>query len=79
MSGLEAWLKTRPPSVQALAALAPPDALVEVAGVALLVIGYTENDELILADPALCYEHAKAKRTYLCADHIRNGDVTVIR
>lgn len=70
-----AWLKERPECVQALAREFPVNISVEIGGALLYLIGYTEDDKLILSDvnPCLDYEQAIEQRQYLCASHLRDA------
>ncbi len=67
------WLKTRPTSVQALAAEFPLGSMVEGPDGPLHLIGYTESDMLIVSpvDPGEHYEHSLLERRYVCAAHYR--------
>lgn len=72
----ERWLKTRPECVQALAAEFPP--MMGVAGPdgeVLMVIGWTEDDKLIVSpiNPGEDYEGSRAARKYVCAAHLRGN------
>jgi hypothetical protein len=72
----EDWLATRPPKVRALAQEFPVGLVLEDEdGCQLHVIGYTEQDHLIVSpvSPDLDYHAALASRCYLCAAHVRAG------
>lgn len=72
------WLASRPESVQRLAAEFPMDSVFTVKGVKMWIIGYTESDSLLITpiNPDLDYEGAMAARRRLCAQHLRDGDVS---
>jgi oxalate decarboxylase/phosphoglucose isomerase-like protein (cupin superfamily) len=68
------WLASRPTSVQALYAEFPLGDTVEIPGESNhVVIGYTENDMLIVAPiwPGIDYDAAMAAKKYVCAKHYR--------
>lgn len=48
---------------------------VDMGGVMHHLLGYTEEDRLILSpvDPMVDYDGAVATRKYLCAAHLRDG------
>ncbi len=71
------WLSTRPPSVQKLGMEFPYTSVLMVADKPMFVIGYTENDMLILSsiDPRTDYDRAREVAEYVCARHFRlEGD-----
>lgn len=70
---LDAWLKTRPESVQKLAEEFPIGSVLEVEGEPWHLLGYTEADELIVSplSPFVDYDAAYAKRELVCAKHYR--------
>ena len=72
-NALQAWLDTRPERVRRLAAEFPLRTLVNMRGVLFFVIGYTEDDSLIVSqtDPSDNYDAAMADRQYVCAEHLR--------
>ena len=75
MAVFDDWLATRPQSVRDLAAEFPLLTEIEMPdGVTMLVIGWTENDSLVISsiDPRTDYDAAYAERTYLCAAHLRD-------
>ena len=63
------WLKTRPPSVQALAEKFPCGSHWHVAGKVYWLIGYTEDDCLIVSqiDPYEDYDRAVQMKEYVYA------------
>lgn len=70
---LEAWIKSRPESVQKLAAEFPFGMILETPSGKLHLLGYTEDDCLILSknDPFVDYGLAQATKVYLHAKHLR--------
>lgn len=70
---LREWLRTRPESVQKLAAEFPINTALTIKGEKLHVIGYTEDDKLILSKTSLRdnYERAMKTKRYCCASHVR--------
>ena len=56
-----------------LAAEFPLRTLVNVGGTLFFVIGYTEDDGLIISqiDPADNYDAAVADKKHVCAEHLR--------
>lgn len=72
---MRAWLATRPESVRRLAAEFPLGSSFAVDGERLYLLGYTEEDMLIVSpvDPAVDYDGANASKKYLCASHCRCG------
>lgn len=76
MPGMDEWLKTRPECVQKLAAEFPVGDTVEIDGEPdHFVIGYTEDDKLIVTPiwPGDDYEAAMEARAYVCAHHYRSN------
>jgi len=71
---VEEWLKTRPECVQKLAEEFPFTAMYNVEEPHYLV-GYTENDQLILSliDPGKDYDRALEEKIYVCAEHFREN------
>lgn len=77
---LQAWLATRPPCVQKLAAEFPINSAIDprltkhVGSEMYFVFGYTEDDRLVISaiDPHKDYEGALANRKYVCASHLRD-------
>jgi hypothetical protein len=71
------WLATRPVCVRKLAAEFPLDTRLDVKGVTMWLVGYTEGDELLVSpiNPNVDYEGSYAERTRLCASHVRSGEV----
>ena len=76
------WLLTRPPAVQALAKEFPHGSSFKIEDwPALYVIGWTEDDTVILTamPPHVMfashekYEEGYEARVYLCAKHLRKG------
>jgi hypothetical protein len=68
----EAWIASRPPCVQKLARQFPITTTVEIDGTLHYLIGYTENNMLILTpiNPVDDYEQAHAEKIYVCAKHL---------
>ena len=71
----DAWLETRPASVQQLAREFPLHTQVRIDGQLYYLLGYTECDSLIVSkiSPYLAYEQALATQEYICAAHVREG------
>lgn len=70
----EAWLAARPESVQKLAKEFPRGHEIKLDDdVTLYVIGWTEDDWLVVSE---CMK-STADRQYICASHLRDGDVLV--
>ena len=71
----KAWLKTRPESIQRLAAEFPLGTTFGIGDKKAFLVGYNEGDMLILSytDPYNDYEKATTEQFYLCASHARNG------
>ena len=69
----EAWLATRPECVRKLAAEFPLGTEMDINGVIYYLIGYTENDMLIISNvnPWENYDQAYAARCHICAEHFR--------
>jgi hypothetical protein len=69
-----AWLATRPETVQKLAAEFPPNTCFTFENRMAYVIGYTEDDKLIFSfvDPCKDYNRASKERHYICASHFRD-------
>jgi hypothetical protein len=67
------WLKTRPECVQKLAEEFPLGSKIDVAGIVHYLIGYTEDDRLVISpiDPSEDYDASYELREHLCADHLR--------
>jgi hypothetical protein len=65
------WLATRPECVQKLAARHRLGARYNVDGVTHWLIGYTENDMIIVSpiDPSVDYDGANENRVHICASH----------
>jgi hypothetical protein len=73
---LKAWLASRPESVQRLAREFPLDSMFNVNGQMYYLLGYTEQDVLILTpiNPTTDdehYERAMKEQIFVCADHFR--------
>lgn len=68
-----AWLKTRPKRVQKLAKEFPMGTCVQFGGEMLHLLGWTENDSIILSpiNPSEDYDGALDKKVYACASHLR--------
>lgn len=69
----EAWLATRPECVRKLAAEFPLGTEIEINGVPHWLLGYTENDMLIISpiNPGEDYDGACQAREWICAGHVR--------
>lgn len=68
------WLATRPKCVRRLAAEFPLGSEFDTGGGKIMhLIGYTENDTLIVSpiDPSGDVDAAMECREYLCAEHFR--------
>lgn len=65
------WIESRPPSVQQLAAKFPPESKFVIHGVRYYLLGYTEDEVLIVTkvNPALEYESAMESKEYVHASH----------
>lgn len=73
---IEEWLETRPDSVKKLHAEFPFGSTFQGPnGEHLYLLGYTEDDKLILseANPGKDFEKARATQKFICASHYR-GD-----
>lgn len=68
---LRAWLASRPECVQKLAAQFSFDAEYIIDGTSYYLLGYTEQDKLILSpiDPNQNYDAAMSNKIYVCAAH----------
>jgi hypothetical protein len=66
------WLASRPESVQRLAAKFPIGTRVILDNQVHWLLGYTEDDKLIISpvDPNEDYDRSKRVRTYICASHL---------
>jgi hypothetical protein len=75
-SQFEEWLKSRPASVQRLAHQFPPGSKLLVDGKEHYVIGWTEDDFLVLSDvhPSENYDASVARKHHMCAAHVRSGE-----
>lgn len=73
MEGFLDWLSTRPPCVQALCREFPIGDKIIIEGTPHHIIGYTEDDKLIISafDPKDDYDKAVHERLYVCAEHCR--------
>lgn len=73
--GYQGWLATRPECVQKLAAEFPLGTVVQHDGTNLYLLGYTEDDTLIMSeiDPGVDYDGANASKVYFCAGHLRDA------
>lgn len=70
---LEAWIASRPECVRQLAARFPPGDRIEgPSGTIYYIIGYTEDDMLIVSPvkPWEDYDAALANKHYICAKHL---------
>jgi hypothetical protein len=69
---LQDWIDSRPECVRKLAAKFPPGAQISVHGDNWFVIGYTEDDRIIISPihPASDYDASVANKQYVCADHL---------
>jgi hypothetical protein len=70
---LAAWLDTRPECVRRMYREFPCGSEVTVDGVRHWIIGYTEDDSLIISktNPSVDYEKSTSHREYICAKHVR--------
>lgn len=70
---IEAWLASRPECVQKLFAEFPPESKVRVGNEYFYVLGYTENDEIIITlhNPGEDYDAAINDQRFVCAKHLR--------
>lgn len=68
---IDEWMASRPECVRALAKRHKLGDLYEVEGKTHWLIGYTENNMLILSpvDPGIDYDGSFAARIYVCAKH----------
>ncbi len=73
MTEKDEWLASRPESVQKLIAEFPLGSVFNVKDTTLYLLGYTENDMLIVSEvnPSVDYEGANENKKYLCAGHFR--------
>lgn len=73
MTPLDDWLATKPKCVRELAAEFPPGTQLDIHGVTNWVIGWTENDALVVSelDPNVDFDAAHEQRGYVCAEHFR--------
>jgi hypothetical protein len=71
----EAWLETRPQSVQRLAREFPLGTCVRVPEGLLYLLGWTEFDQLIVSpiNPSDDYDGANGDKRYINADDLRSG------
>jgi hypothetical protein len=76
MNELEAWLASRPECVQNLAKEFPIGTTVLLDGVEHYLLGYTENDMLVLSkiNPCEFYDEAMENQIHMCAQHIRDSN-----
>ena len=75
VGGLKAWIASRPECVRKLALEFPIGTTVEVEGRDLYLIGWTEDDMLILSPLTFFendYDEVLAAKQYLCAAHVRS-------
>lgn len=77
----EAWAASRPEQVQALIRRFPNGSLFLVNNQVHYVIGWTENDKLILSpvNPVLEFKRAQDEKIYICAKHFRSTSTPVFR
>jgi hypothetical protein len=73
--GFQEWLETRPESVRKLAAEFPLGSSIINGDDVFYLLGYTENDMLIISDinPGVDYEGALENTQYVCASHARDA------
>lgn len=73
-AALAEWIASRPESVQKLAAEFPLGTSFDVRGETLYLVGYNEDDSLIVSrfDPYEDYEAAVGSQQRLCASHFRS-------
>lgn len=77
-AAIQEWIASRPPSVRALAAEFPLGSVIDETD---YVIGWTEND-MILVSPIWLgydYEAAMSGKRRVCAAHVRDGSVVIRR
>ena len=69
------WIATRPECIQKLAKEFPPDSIILYGEVKFYLIGWTEDDKLIVSrtNPTVNYELALGTKEYLCAQHLREN------
>lgn len=77
---LDDWLKTRPECVQKLAAEFPLGLPLQLDNAMYFVIGYTEDDSLVISSthPGHDYDTAYETRQRVCAQHVRDGIAQVL-
>lgn len=70
----QAWIDSRPQAVKDLVAEFPPGLMVETDEGRFYLLGYTENDRLIVSriSPSDDHEASVASREHLCAQHLRD-------
>lgn len=70
---LDEWLKSRPECVQRLAAEFPLGTELWLGGKVHYLIGYTEDDMLIVShiNPSFSHDGAMRVKKYVCAEHFR--------
>jgi hypothetical protein len=73
------WLEGRPEIIHKTAAEFPPGTTLDLNGVTLYLVGYTEDGDLEMSpvNPVTHYELAMATRTTICAKHMREHGVKV--
>lgn len=69
----KAWVASRPEKVQKLIAEFPPNSLVMLEEKPHHILGWTEDDMLILTDtdPGVDYDLAMQRKVYIHAHHLR--------
>lgn len=69
----EEWLAHRPECIKKLAKEFPLGTIFIIDGKTLYLVGYSEEDGLLLSthDPAVAYEEAKETMQRVCAKHFR--------
>lgn len=75
IEGFKAWYSSRPECVRKLMLEFPIGTSIDVEGKTFYLIGYTEDDMLIIS-PLTFFDHdydeVLAAKTYLCASHVRS-------
>ena len=79
-AGLAAWIKTRPPEVQAVFAEFPVGTRIDMpTGETLIVFGVTQTvtgADMLIAFPAdsADYDEAMYRKKHICVHHLRAGE-----
>ncbi len=77
---LSKWLSGKPKCVQDLAEEFPLGSVFIAHGEYRYLLGYTESDDLIVSkiDPNHSYRRATMHQEFLCAKHVRSGEVAYL-